>query len=1038
MPLPVLPTTLIDAVREQRAILFLGSGASRGCSHPRNQQIPIGEKLRDILCDKYFAGKLKDKPLTAIAAMAAAEVGLIQLQKYVRGIFIDFGPADFHLLVPTFRWRAIATTNFDLIVERAYERSRGAVQTLVKTVKDGDLFDTRMNEMSDPVGYYKLHGCIDFYTDETIPLILGQEQYASYATNRTRFYGRLRDLAHENPIIFCGYSISDPHIQQLLFDLTDKSVSRPMYYNIAPDLSEVESRYWLGNQVTCIASTFSEFVQELDKKISTSARQLRRGFSPNKLSLYSHYKFTNATESEDLRYYIEKDVTHIHSGLVPSRQDAREFYKGYDTGFGCIVQNLDVNRAVTDSILVDAILLDDAQRKNGEFFLLKGPAGNGKTVTLKRAAWEAATSYDKLVLYVDHPGGLRLDPLKEIHQLTGKRIFMFVDRVALVRDELAALLRACRTQHFPLTVVGAERENEWHIYCDVLEGFARQDFAIAYLTKEEIVDLLGALEKHDALGLLAGQLPEQRIDEFMKHAERQLLVALHETTLGLPFEKIVLDEFNRIRPREAQTLYLDIAALHQFGAPVRAGLISRASGINFKDFGEKFLKPLADVVLVEESNRPGDVFYRSRHQHVAELVFNQALPSGGEKYDLLAKLMHAINIDYASDKETFSRIIRGRAVASMFSDVELGRLLYDAAEQAAKNEWFVAHQRAVFELQHPDGSLVEAEQAAERASAASPQSRSVRHTQAEIARRQAVQTTDPLRKQSFRRTARERLMGDFVKLSEYDVVTRARVAIDELRDLAAKAGDPAAGPALVAATKEAETAIERGRAEFPQSPDILAVEASLRDVLDQAPKALVALEAAFKLNPRQDWLAIRLAKRYMASGQSPKALSVMEQCLIQNPDSKPAQLEIAHILRQIGGSAARIIDHLRKSFTPGDSNFEGQFWYARELFLANRLPDALAMFENINERAPGRFRNDASAEVLDAAGRLASFDGTVARKEEGYGFITPLDFPTDLFSSRAESSRHEWGKIEKGGTVKFSLAFNRRGPRAIKITPRAT
>ena len=353
-----LPNSLITAVQEQRAVLFLGSGASRGATHSKGEEIPIGEKLRDKLCEKYFDGKLKDRHLTAIAAMAASEVGLIHLQKFVRDIFLDFNPANFHLLVPTFRWRAIATTNFDLIVERAYEQSRGSVQTPIKSVKDGDLFDTRMNEATDPVGYLKLHGCIDHYMDETIPLILGQEQYASYATNRTRFYGRLRDLGFENPIIFCGYSIADAHIQQLLFDLTDKKINRPMYYHVSPHLMDVDSRYWLGNQVTCIPATFQDFLQELDKKIATNARRLRRSASTSKSSLQPHYKVQNASETDTLKYFLERDVLHIHSGLVPPRQEAQEFYKGYDTGFGCIIQELDISRAVTDSILVDAILLD--------------------------------------------------------------------------------------------------------------------------------------------------------------------------------------------------------------------------------------------------------------------------------------------------------------------------------------------------------------------------------------------------------------------------------------------------------------------------------------------------------------------------------------------------------------------------------------------------------------------------------------------------------------------------------------------------------
>ena len=92
---------------------------------------------------------------------------------------------------------------------------------------------------------------------------------------------------------------------------------------------------------------------------------------------------------------------------------------------------------------------------------------------------------------------------KRFMSLPESEFFLFVDRIALVRDELARLLATCRARQFPITVVGAERENEWHIYCENLVPFTSLEFSIAYLTKEEIIDLLAVLERHRALGLLA-------------------------------------------------------------------------------------------------------------------------------------------------------------------------------------------------------------------------------------------------------------------------------------------------------------------------------------------------------------------------------------------------------------------------------------------------------------------------------------------------------------------------------------------------------
>lgn len=1029
-----IPPTLIDAIKEQRAVLFLGAGASRDAKHPKRDQIPQGDRLRDLISDKFLGGKLKQRPLSAVAAMAASEAGLLAFQGYIRELFLPFDPADFHLLVPKFRWRAVATTNFDLLIERAYERAPVSLQNLVKTVKDGDNFDTRLNRETDPLGFYKLHGCIDHYTDQEIPLILGDEQYASYEANRTRFYGRFRDLGYEYPVIFAGYSISDPHIQRILFDLTAPNIKRPPFYLIAPGIDGVEARYWAGHKVFAIDSTFEDFLGEIDRAIPALARTIAVGIGGGELSIRKHYRVAQATEPAAVVSYLATDAAHVHSGLVAERQDVGEFYRGYDNGWGCIIQNLDAHRSVSDSVLVDAVLLAEENRSVTELFMLKGPAGNGKTIALKRIAWEAGVTYDQIVLYPNSPAGLRVEPIAEIYRLTGKRIFLFVDRVALLRNELRDLLRASKAQSIPLSVIGAERDNEWNIYCEQLEPFLSLEFPVRYLNEREIGDLIGLLERHKVLGLLEKRSPEERIYAFTNNAERQLLVALHEATLGIPFEEIVVDEFRRIEPPGARSIYLDICALHQFGAPVRAGLISRAAGIGFEQFRTEFIQPLENVVHVVKDEHSRDIYYRSRHQHVAEIVFNRVLPAAEDRFDLLARLLSAINVDYSSDRETFSRLIRGRGIAEIFPSADLGRLFYDRVQEAAPDDPFVSHQRAVFEMQHLGGSLVLAEAAAARAFELNPTNHSIQHTQAEIARRRANDTDDPLRKRALRRVTREKLGGDTSRLSEYDLYTQARLAIDEFGELLESLEMPDDQPppaAFIEAAKEAETAIQRGLQIFPESSELLAAEATFRELLDQTDRAQRLLERAFNLNPRQDWLAVRLSRKYQTSGDLPNCKRVLEACLRDNPSSKLAHLEMGRVLIALGDSGTAI-EHLRRGFTEGDNHYEAQFWYARELFLQGYYSEANKLFLAINDRAPGRFRTRA-AEAVEQEATPIVYDCRVERKEEGYAFLKLPQFPKDIFASRAESNSLEWEKLYVGAKARCALAFNRRGAHAVSV-----
>jgi tetratricopeptide (TPR) repeat protein len=982
-----------------------------------------------MLCDKFLDGALKDRGLAAVAEIAANEVGQLVIQKFVYDLFESFGPSSFHQLLPTFRWWALATTNYDLVIERAY-REVGSLQNLVKRFKDGDGFDQRLRQTIQPLEYIKLHGCIEHYTDDSIPLILGHEQYAHYLKNRTRLYSRLRDLAHEHPLIFCGYRIEDPHIQQILFDLADSKVNRPMYFHVSPGIDDYEIRYWAKHNVTAVRATFKEFLESLDVAIPASFRKLASGLGGGELSIRNHYKVAGATESTLLRNFLEVDVLHLRGGMPIEPQVPREFYKGYDTGWGCISQLLDVRRALCDSVLVDAVLVDEDQRKPVEFFVLLGPAGNGKTVALKRIAWETSQTYGQLTFYLHETGTIKVDALEEIYRLTGKRIFLFLDRVSLKRQDVTKALSSCQAKRIALTVIGTERNSEWNAISGLFSSFLCQEFSVHYLSAAEVTGLIDLLTKHNALGLLADKTRPQQIDAFIKRAQRQLLVALHEATLGLPFQTILKDEYESIPSPNAKALYLAICTLNQFGAPVRAGLISRATGIEFLDFQSKLLEPLEHIVFVEEDRYSKDYLYRARHQHVAEVVFNQVLTDQEARFDMIVTLLQAMNPDYVSDAETFGNLIRGRQVVAMFPSVELGRLLFDAAETVSRDDSHVLHQRAIFEIRHPGGSLERAEKYAHDAFQLRG-NRSINHTRADIARKQANQTDDPLKREAFRRTARNLLTVS--SNDEYYLHTKALLAIDELTDLIATAKSNASkgtDRAIVDATKEVETAIQRGLQAAPDSPEMRTAEALFRETIDQDGLAEIALKKAFDLNPRQDWLAAQLARRFIAKGDPKSAIETLLRCLAENPSSKIAHLATARTMMASTPNSATIIEHLKASFSSGDDNFEVQFWYARELFIRGLHDLSEKLFSSIDERAPSTFRRVARDEIQNDDGSIRMMSARILRIEEGYAFVRFDSYACNVFASRGDSEETEWNKVKANGQVRASIAFTRRGARA--------
>jgi hypothetical protein len=118
-----LPDDLVNAVQDGRAVLFLGAGASRGAKDSKGKVIPDGKELASILVKEYLGEEYKGLDFRTAYDLSCSVRDVRTVQRRIHEILDPFQPADFHELIATFAWAGIATTNYDLIVERTYDQS---------------------------------------------------------------------------------------------------------------------------------------------------------------------------------------------------------------------------------------------------------------------------------------------------------------------------------------------------------------------------------------------------------------------------------------------------------------------------------------------------------------------------------------------------------------------------------------------------------------------------------------------------------------------------------------------------------------------------------------------------------------------------------------------------------------------------------------------------------------------------------------------------------------------------------------------------
>lgn len=1031
-----IPRSLIEDVRAGRVILFLGAGASVGATDGAGKKPPLGNDLRDLLVEAFLDPSFKNRSLADVAELAISERSLPEVQDFIASKFRDLEPSEFHRALTTLKWRAIATTNYDQVIERAYQACEDRVQDYVPILSDEDRVDEKLRG-DKTVALLKLHGCVTVTHREDLPLILTLDQYATHRDNREYVFQRFEGWAREYPVVFVGYRFEDSNIREVLLRLTRTKVSRPRYFLVAPDLTDVDARFWESKKVTVLPGTLKKFVGALDREIPANIRPLLKRVVVDH-PIRALYRSTGEI-SPAIRDLLDQDVEYVHAGMPEGEGSAKAFYRGFGLGWFPVRGGLDVRRRLTDTLLTDVVVRPDEDRPSvADFYAVKAPAGSGKTLLLRRLAWEAATDADALTLWVRSHGEPDPDALAQLHAATGRRLFLVWDDAASNLGPIRRVVSYARDNTLPLTVITAERVNEWNMAGNELSTLVADEFELRRLSESEIGVLVDLLEQHDCLGPnLRRKNRAERIEEFVKIADRRLLVALHEATTGPPFADILEDEYSNIRPARAQQLYLTVCVLNRLRTPVRAGLISRVHGIPFEEFREELFAPLDHVVQVHEHRATGDYLYRARHPEIAQIVFTRLLSNRDDMLNEYLRIIGNLNLAFQSDRESFRGLLRAHSLHQLFPDYRDVRAIFEKAEEVGGKEAYFYQQRANYERLRPDGNFDDAEEFLRIAKELDPRDISINHTLAGLFRAKAEASEKSLARMRYREEARSLLRSILRdrRQDEYSRVTLVRLGIDELRDTLS---DPDASDREIdEQIRKVDRSLTEALQQHPDAQYLLTAEADFSSLVADDSRSLRALRQASKANPRDPYVANRLARALLKKGERDEARAVLRSALDGNRGDLRLNFQYGEILRLTGEeNVDALAYHFERAFTPGDHNHEAQFWFARYAF--ESADDRLRTKgrETFRHLRTARMSHESRVAVRDTIGtseKPAVFQGSMERLEQTYGKIR-RDGPADLIFVHSNNvSDDTWEGLATGMRVCFTVGFCMNGPTAIDL-----
>jgi hypothetical protein len=239
-----LPDPLIDAVRERKCVLFLGSGLSALAGYPSWSQLIdrlVGEARRRPNARLEGLNAIEARgDYFMLAEFARETLGTAEYARLLKDVLGGRVPTtEAHKLIASTDYRGIITTNYDRLLETTITQVRSWAPSTFTHDALPPMAEALFN---DELFIFKMHG--DIMASGSI--ILTARDYDHMLLRSPHVRALLFGVFLNYKLLFVGYSLRDPDFNLILRELTllfENYV--PAHYALVPNPGTFESDHLL-------------------------------------------------------------------------------------------------------------------------------------------------------------------------------------------------------------------------------------------------------------------------------------------------------------------------------------------------------------------------------------------------------------------------------------------------------------------------------------------------------------------------------------------------------------------------------------------------------------------------------------------------------------------------------------------------------------------------------------------------------------------------------------------------------------------------
>ena len=112
---------MVDRISAGQCILFVGAGLAQTCEDDHGIKGPSATELARLVSTRFLGRNEVQDNLPLAADYSLAFHAKYDIDSFIRQKLSGLKPSPEALTIPQIPWKAIYTTNYDVVIEKAYE-----------------------------------------------------------------------------------------------------------------------------------------------------------------------------------------------------------------------------------------------------------------------------------------------------------------------------------------------------------------------------------------------------------------------------------------------------------------------------------------------------------------------------------------------------------------------------------------------------------------------------------------------------------------------------------------------------------------------------------------------------------------------------------------------------------------------------------------------------------------------------------------------------------------------------------------------------